>query len=354
MKRVLCFFIGLIASLSFLVAQIITTTPVFPTADQSVTIIYDATLGTGGLKGYTGDMYAHTGVITSKSTSGSDWKYAPTWGTNTAKYKMTSLGNDKWSLTIGTSIQSYYGVPDGETIQQMAFVFRGSTGSPEGKDTGGKDIYVDVYSSELVVRFDQPTTTVFTKGATSQIKATASSAAAMKIFANNTQIASLASATTISTNYTFNTVGSIELKATATSGTTTEETTMTVSVIDNTTQQPRPSGTRPGINYTSDTEATLVLPAPGKQTAYGIGDFNDWKYSPEYQLKKVGEYFWITLKGLEKGKEYAFQYVVDQTIFIADPYTENVLDPWNDSYILQSVYPDLQSYPLGNAEGIVY
>ena len=199
---------------------------------------------------------------------------------------------------------------------RSAFVFRSADKLKEGKDTGGKDIFVDVYSSDLTVRFDQPTTTVFTKGSTTQIKATASSAAAMKIFANNTQIASLASATTISTNYTFNTVGSIELKATATSGTTTEETAMTVSVIDNTTQQPRPSGTRPGINYTSDTEATLVLQAPGKKTAYVVGDFNDWKYSTNHQMKQDGEYFWVTISGLTKGEEYAFQYVVDQTITV--------------------------------------
>jgi len=48
-------------------AQIITTTPTFVTqSGGAIDIIYDATLGTAGLKDYTGTdgVYAHTGVIT--------------------------------------------------------------------------------------------------------------------------------------------------------------------------------------------------------------------------------------------------------------------------------------------------
>lgn len=70
-------------------------------------------------------------------------------------------------------------------------------------------------------------------------------------------------------------------------------------------------------------------------------------------MKQDGEYFWITLSGLTKGEEYAFQYLVDGSIYIADPYTDKVLDPWNDSYIESTTYPNLKPYPTGKAEGIV-
>jgi len=50
--------------------------------------------------------------------------------------------------------------------------------------------------------------------------------------------------------------------------------------------------------------------------------------------------------------EYAYQYVVDGTIYIADPYADKVLDPWNDPYITNDVYPELKLYPAG-ASGIV-
>jgi hypothetical protein len=78
----------------------VTTVPAVVTESGAVDIIFDATQGNKGLMGYTGDVYAHTGVITNLSTSGSDWKYAPAWGDNSAKYKLTSLGSDKWKLTI--------------------------------------------------------------------------------------------------------------------------------------------------------------------------------------------------------------------------------------------------------------
>lgn len=82
-------------------AQVVTTDPAFPTDGAAVTIVFDATLGTAGLKGFTGDVYAHTGVITDQSKDGSDWRYASDWNVNLAKYKMTSLGNNKWEDNSG-------------------------------------------------------------------------------------------------------------------------------------------------------------------------------------------------------------------------------------------------------------
>ena len=106
------------------VAQVIVTTPAFPTDNQPITITFDATQGSGGLASYTGDVYAHTGVITNLSSSNSDWKYVKTnWGQNTAETKLTSLGNHLYSLQINPSVRQYYNVPAAETILKMAFVF---------------------------------------------------------------------------------------------------------------------------------------------------------------------------------------------------------------------------------------
>ena len=44
-------------------AQIVTTDPALPTAGQSVTIYYDATQGTAGLKDYTGDVYPKAATV---------------------------------------------------------------------------------------------------------------------------------------------------------------------------------------------------------------------------------------------------------------------------------------------------
>jgi hypothetical protein len=37
---------------------------------------------------------------------------------------------------------------------------------------------------------------------------------------------------------------------------------------------------------------------------------------------------------------------------IADPYSEKVLDPWNDKWIPEEIYPDLKPYPADYATGI--
>ena len=74
MKRLYAFFICLLVILA-MQAQIVTTTPDFPTENDEVTIVFDATKGTAGLKGFTGDVYAHTGVTIGNTV----WQYAPTW-----------------------------------------------------------------------------------------------------------------------------------------------------------------------------------------------------------------------------------------------------------------------------------
>ncbi len=64
-------------------------------------------------------------------------------------------------------------------------------------------------------------------------------------------------------------------------------------------------------------------------------------------------HYWITLDGLTAGEEYAFQYLVDGEIRIADPYTDKILDPWNDQYIPPAIYPNLKPYPFGKTSEAV-
>jgi hypothetical protein len=57
-----------------------------------------------------------------------------------------------------------------------------------------------------------------------------------------------------------------------------------------------------------------------------------------------GKYFWIQVNGLTAGTEYAYQYLIDGNLRIADYYTEKVLDPANDQFIPASTYPGLKPY----------
>ena len=119
--------------------------------------------------------------------------------------------------------------------------------------------------------------------------------------------------------------------------------------------QDPPVGVRNGINYINDTTVTLSLYAPGKDYVYVIGDFNQYQPDADYymNLSVDSSIFWLTITNLNPGEEYGFQYLVDGNLKIADPYTDKVLDPWNDQWITNSTYPDLKDYPTGLTNDIV-
>lgn len=341
-------------------SQIITTNPVFITKDYSgeIEITYDATQGTAGLKDYTGTdgIYAHAGVITSASTGSSDWKHAPAWGDNSAKYKLTALGNNKYKLLITPNMAGYYGLTAGEVVQKLAFVFRNGDKTKEGKDTGGADIFVPVYDAGLQVVFANPTgSKAVTVGTSIDFTINASAISNLTLKLNGELLKTVQNASTLSYTKTFSSAGDYTFIAAATLNGVAVYDTLQICVPEAITAQAKPAGTLPGINYIDNSTVTLVLHAPGKSNVFLIGEFNNWTQLNAYQLKKDGEYWWITLSGLTPGKIYGFQYLVDGTLRVSDPYTEMVLDPWNDKWINQysNIYSNLKAYPEGKTEGVV-
>lgn len=342
-------------------AQIITSTPAFVTKDYNgeIEIIFDAAQGTAGLKDYTGTdgIYAHTGVITSESTSGSDWKHAPTWGDNSDKYKLTSLGNNKWKLLITPNIATYYGLNTGEVVEKLAFVFRNGLKTKEGKDTGGKDIYLTVYDAGLNVNFTNPASNKSVAvGTTENISIAASIEANLELLIDGASVKTASATKSLTYSHTFANSGDYQLVAKAVAGEQTKYDTVYVNVPTPVTNQARPSGYKDGITYSEDgTQATLIMYAPNKKNVFLIGDMTDWRQKNEYQLKKDGNYWWITLTGLTPGKLYGFQYLVDGVLRVTDAYTELVLDPWSDKWINEhhQIYPNIPAYPEGKTDGLV-
>lgn len=357
-KSILTILILLITTLCW--AQIVTTNPTFVTKDYAgeVELIYDASQGVTGLKDYVGTdgVYAHIGVITSASTSNSDWKHAPAWGDNSAKYKLTSQGNNKWKLVITPNMAGYFSLTGGEVVKKFAMVFRNGLKTKEGKDVGGADIFVNVYDAGLNVAFTTPTSNKsITVGTVLDFAVSSSLAANLDLTLNGSSVKTATAATTLTYTHTFSTTGDYTFVSSATLNGATVYDTLKVCVPEAVTNQARPAGTVAGINYINSTSATLVLHAPNKSSVFLIGEFNDWSQLNSYQLKNDGEYWWITITGLTPGKLYAYQYLVDGTLKISDPYTELVLDPWNDKWINQyySIFPNLKAYPEGKTEGLV-
>ncbi len=376
-------FLLLLISTSLFAQSPVTLSPLYASENDSIIVYFDATKGDAGLKGFTGDVYAHTGVITNISTSGSDWKYvmAP-WATNYPDIKLTRDSADHYHLVIGrpriyysNNHQNLGSIPSSEHILQLAFVFRDVTGSRTGRDVGGKDIFASLYNTGISVILNSPNVKntfgdpmrspyFISPGATLPISATSSAGSSTKsitLFINDVQKYQSNSSTlqyTFSSNDNPSWKDIIKIIAEDFSGRK-DSTQFAIVTNSPVTDSPLPAGNQIGINYGSDnTSVTLALYAPYMKNVYVIGDFNDWKVDQSYymnrdQVTPDSVIWWITISNLTPGQEYAYQFLIDGTIRVQDPYADKILDPWNDQYISPSTYPNLKPYPTGKTESIV-
>ncbi|MES2416762.1 MAG: alpha-amylase family glycosyl hydrolase [Bacteroidota bacterium] len=117
----------------------------------------------------------------------------------------------------------------------------------------------------------------------------------------------------------------------------------------------RPANAKDGVVFINNgTSAIITLFAPDKNTVALIGDFNNWTATASPMTKTSdGNTWWIQLDNLNPNTEYAYQFLVDDKLRIADPYCEKILDPDDDSYISALTYPNLKAYPTGKTTGIV-
>ncbi len=331
--------------------------PAFPSGAQSVTIYFDASKGNQGLIDFSGDVYAHTGVITDQSSGLTDWKYVKTeWGENTAATKLSRISSNLYSFTI-SDIRSYYAVPNNEDILKLAMVFRSADAETEGKGENNTDLFVDLYSDGVHVRFNAPEeeSTILELNDAFDVEvlggAIGSTLQSIELFKNGTKV-SETTGDTLSFSATATSEGLTELTAIATDSNGGKDTAAVYFIVpSDVINANRPTGITEGIYYYDNdpTKVTLSLLAPFKELVYVIGDFTDWKVHPDYQMKRHQTsynevYWWITITGLQPGKKYRFQYLVDNEIRIADPYSEMVLHV-DDKYIEDETYPGLMEYP---------
>lgn len=358
LKRVIVLF-TLILTGHLLNAQIISIDPIFPLQSDSVIIIYDATQGNGALIGQS-QIYAHTGVITNLSTSPSDWKYVQgTWGTADNKVKMTALGNNLHKIAF--TIDTYYGVPAGQTVLQLAFVFRTEDGSIVGREADGSDIYVTVYNGTFAGAITAPSSvpTIKQMGDNFDIVAHTSDTASLQLYIQGSLVGQASNAKTVSFNVQTSQFGYgkfyASLVATSLNNQVVTDSIYFIVQPSPTVANP-PAGVIDGINIINDSTVILQFLAPYKQFAYAIGDFTDWEFDTQYFMKKTtsGDRFWTEITGLDPNKIYGFQYVIDNELMrVPDVYSELYLDPWNDQWISSNAYPNMPQYPTGKTQQVV-
>ena len=354
MYKYLLFVLFLGMSLTKAQAQVITVDPAFPKQNDTVTITFDASQGNGALSGFV-PVYAHTGIITQAGGPGNWQNVQGNWGTADPSVLMSPLGNNKHSISY--HIPTYYNVTGGTVVTELAFVFRNANGSTVGRAADGSDIFYPVYPANvgLLGRFLNPTSTqILNSGQNLNIKAATSINADIDVYDNGVLVANDTNTRALNKSISAGTPGSHLLEMVATDGSSTVRDTVYYVVNNPVQTAAAPSSAEYGINYDSPTQITLKLHAPFKNYVYVIGDFNDWQPHPDYFMTRdtSGTDWWITIDSLTAGQKYAFQYWVDGEIKIADPYSELILDPWNDGFIDANTYPNPHPYPDGKTTGI--
>lgn len=247
-------------------AQVVTTSPqaIYQNSAPIVITFHAAGTPLSGMTA-TSSVYAHTGVILNGE---SEWKYAPKWGTNTAKYKLTNAGSNTWTLTI-PDINSYYGLKSGEEVKELAFVFRNAGGTKQTQN-----ILVPVYAEgENPVIYNAPVAKTYPGGVPEM-----------------------------------------------------------------------------GPVRNSDGTTLFCIAAPGKNKVNLVGSWIDYHPVEEtyYQDYNGTRYFWWQISGLAENTDYIYYFVIDETLKVGDPYARLVLDPNNDKYIPETVYPNMPEYPYSH------
>lgn len=359
----------LVFCFSILIFPQITTIPQYPTQNDSIVIFLDTTQpGAEELLNYTGTLYAHTGV----NTNIGNWQHViGSWGNNSTQPSLTRLGLNLYKLTIGHPRQFYSVTNPSENITALACVFRSADGTKQTRP----DIFINLYLPGITVIVNSPSIsnnygdplrspsfaslddTVHIEVSVVELGTIVSN---LTLYVNNVQAAQTLS-NTIAFDFIAvqNLQGVNRISVVARDTANLKDSTEFIIFVNPLVQDASlPSGKSYGINYDNSTTVTLALLAPYKEFVYVLGDFNDWKVNSSYYMKREivdsnKVIWWLTIGGLTPGEEYAFQYYVDGNIRIADPFTEKVLDPSNDSFILPSTYPNLMPYPAGKTSEIV-
>lgn len=346
-------------------AQVVTSVPSPARMDQPVTISFYADRGSRGLAGFTGDVYVHTGVITSRSTGPSDWRYVKTnWGQNTAETKLSRVSTNLYTFTI-SDIRSYYGVPDSEDVMRLAMVFRSADNSREGKGDANSDLFLDVTQPGMQVRFVTPASSPVLLSLTSvqPVLAVAQSLGKvvkkLDLFLDDSLLTSVQD-DTLRFNVRVSRLGTHFLRCIGVDDQGAADTAVTeLDVVGPTIDEARPAGIREGVTIVDDSTVIFCLYAPFKQSVFVIGDFNDYSVRNEDMMKRdkvdsLNTYFWLRKSGFKPGTEVGYQYLVDGTIRVGDPFAHGALSESLEGEILSgNRYPNLKRYPRGKTKEFV-
>jgi 1,4-alpha-glucan branching enzyme len=363
----------------------VTVTPILPNENDLVTITFDAS--NSPLQGAQ-KVYLHSGV-SSTSTSLTTFNHTVgNWGQDDNIGVMTNTTGNIWTISLNPNLRSFYNVPSEKDLFGLNFLFRNVDGTLK-EDNNGLN-YFNAIDPGNYFTITTPTTDPFFASVNTQVTIASTANTPPTSWAIDeihpttgvfiSAITSGASTLSFMGNIMITDTTLRRFRVTAQFANGNKSKTIGIKGFNNVTLAPRPSWVKPGINYHpgDPTKATLVLHCPTytrflkgtgavggasntapKSIAYVIGDFNNWTPTEAYKMNRDrdgwdgivdldndndrGDYWWVTLEGLTPGQEYVFQYLIDGSIRVADPYSHKISDP-EDFQISSSTFPGLITY----------
>jgi 1,4-alpha-glucan branching enzyme len=318
-----------------------TVSPSIFTPNDEITVTYDVT---GTSLASLGNAYIWVWI----PGQNTDAKYninpasTNTSLTNNAKFtKLTADGKTTFSITF---IPKNFFDGDITSAVSIGMLLKGNDWS-NGQTT---DYITEFWDGNYTLKLNSPAQLPLFVDLNDQIHIDAEVpvASTIQLFVNEELVDEVSGATTYVYDYTVEqSSGYGTIKLVATAGSTSESNEFQFILSASSPLEARPAGIIPGINYGGDHSKVIVcLWAPEKSSVYVRGDFSEWAVLPENLMKRDGEFFWLEIAGLTAGTEYGFQYLVDEEIYLADPYADKILDP-DDQYIPETVYPSLKTFP---------
>ncbi|MBC7448152.1 MAG: T9SS type A sorting domain-containing protein [Hymenobacteraceae bacterium] len=343
----------------------VAASPTFFRETEQVTITYDASKGNAALAGFSGPVYIWTGIVTNLSLNNTTWRHVKSsnFGQGDPAALMTRSATNPNLYTIRFTPRDFYPVPANETILRLGMIFKNADGSLVGRSDTGGDFFVDVWQGQYAVRITSPIATgapqFVAAGATVTVSAEASQTSQLQVTLNGVTQGTSAAATSITQAVTVTNPGRNVVRVQATNGANSVADSIVFFVRPVVTTAPLPAsvvaGLEDGVTYVSPTAAVLVLTAPQKQFVYALGEWNGFQPETAGFMNRTpdGNRWWVQINNLTAGQQYAYQFLVDGTLKVADPYAEVVLDPNSDNSIPATTYPNRKPYPTGQTTGIV-
>ncbi|MFV8224505.1 alpha-amylase family glycosyl hydrolase [Christiangramia aquimixticola] len=290
--------------------------------------------------------------------------YLWAWSYNSANVQQDAPNNGSWNnskdehklqkengkLTISFKVSEFFGRTG---LTKIGFLVKAKDGSGDKKT---QDFVFDVGTFDLTLNKPTSNFTLLQNNEALEISASSNIDAKFELYVNGTLVNSTSAQ---SKNYTYSLnlsdYSTIELKAIANSDT--QSVVFYAAPMATVPQKALPAGMKDGINYNPNnpSKATFVLYAPNKQVVHWIGSLYNWEISNDYLMNydAAKDRFWIELNNLPANSDILYQYKVDYSIDIADPYSHLILDPWNDQFITDETFANIPDYPYGKTTNAV-